>query len=317
MDRLNAGEVLLMDGATGDELRRRGADMSKGREFDDSGPSKPTDYLDASDPAAMRRVHEEYLRRLGPWSAPVNIDSPDIVTQVHESYLRLGADIIISNTFWTSSPKLDRLGLAGEWERYTRAGGELAVRSRDAVNPEAYVAGGIAPPVDGDLRHEFTRLSRVLADAGVDVMLPEYVGAIDECVTAVEACATAGLPVFLGVRHVSAEGTLQYGERFEDLARALEGAPVAAILLMCSRPEHVSAGLPKLREAFGGPIGVYSHNPRSDDVQQDEMERFAAFGREWLAMGAQIIGGCCGTGPEHIGALAPVVRGQRQPATAG
>lgn len=206
IERLARGDVLLMDGATGDELRRRGADMSRGREFDEPGPKKPTDYLDAPDPATMRAVHEEYLRRLGPWSAPVNISAPEIVRAVHEAYLRLGADIIISNNFWTSAPKLARLGLAEQWERYTRAGGELAVQSRDAVNPEAYVAGGIAPPVLGDLAHEFREQSRVLAAAGVDVMLPEYVGAIDECVVAVEACATAGLPVLLGVRHVSAGG---------------------------------------------------------------------------------------------------------------
>jgi methionine synthase I (cobalamin-dependent) len=312
VERLAAGDVLLMDGATGDELSRRGADTSKGSDFGGPGPNSALDYLKESDPAEIRRVHEEYLRRLGPWSAPVNIDAPEIVRQVHEHYLRLGADIIISNTFWTNAPKLARLGLAAEWERYTRAGGELALQARDAVNPEAYVAGGIAPPVDGDLRHEFAEQARVLADVGVDFMLPEYVGAIDECVTAVEACATAGLPVLLGVRAVSALGTLQYRESFEDLARALEGLPVVAILLMCSGPDRISTSLPKLRDAFSGPIGAYSHNPEGDDAGGDECARFAGYGREWLELGAQIIGGCCGTGPEHIAALVPLVKDQRQ-----
>lgn len=312
IDRLAAGDVLLMDGATGDQLSRRGADTSKGSEFDETNRISSLHYLKESDPAEMRRVHEEFLRQLGPWSAPANIDAPEIVREIHESYLRLGSDIIISNTFWTSAPPLARLGLADEWERYTRAGGELAIQARDAVNPEAFVAGGIAPPVDGDLRHEFENQARLLADVGVDFMLPEYVGSIEECVTAVEACATSGLPVLLGIRAVSAAGTMQYRESFEDLVRALEGLPVVAILLMCSGPARISASLPKLRQVFPGPVGAYAHNPAADDAGADECARFADYGREWIAMGAQIIGGCCGTGPEHIEALVPVVRDHRQ-----
>jgi S-methylmethionine-dependent homocysteine/selenocysteine methylase len=304
-----------MDGATGDELRRRGADMSRGTTFDDCGPRSPSAYRDETDPARRRQVHEEYLRRLGPWSAPVNVEAPEIVRAVHEEYLRLGADIIISNNFWTSPSKLARLGVADEWERYTRVGGELAIQSRNAVNPEAYVAGGIAPPSDEDLGQAFREQARVLAEAGVDVMLPEYVGAIDECVAAVEACATVGLPVLLGVRNVTDRGTMQYWDSFEELARALAGAPVAAVLLMCSQPDSVSASLPKLREAFPGPIGAYAHVPKGAeyDAEAHGPARYAEYGHEWLAQGAQIIGGCCGTGPEHIAALAPLVKSQRRP----
>ncbi len=308
IERLKAGEVLLMDGATGDELERRGAKVRIAETFRDDSQSI-YDYLKESDPASMRRVHEDYLRRMGPWSAPANIESPDVVREIHEDYLRLGADIIISNSFWTNRPKLAQIGVADEWERYTRAAGEIAVSSRDRVNPEAYVAGGIAPPVDGDLGTEFRAQSRVLADVGVDFMLPEYVAAIDEAVVAVEACATSGLPVLLGLRLISSDGTMQFRESFEDLCRALEGLPVEAILLMCSNPADVSVGLPKLRQAFDGPIGAYSHPPTGVD---DEVERFARYGLEWIEMGAQIVGGCCGTEPKHIAALAGVVKGQRQ-----
>ena len=77
----------------------------------------------------------------------------------------------------------------------------------------------------GDLRAEFVDQARVLAAVGVDLMLAEYVGTIADCVTAVEACATAGLPVFLGVRHVTPDGSMQYGERLEDLARGATGPP--------------------------------------------------------------------------------------------
>lgn len=293
-ERLAAGEVLLLDGATGSELHRRGVNVSKGAEPD----------------------------KLGPWSATANIDAPDVVRAVHEDYLRIGVDIITSNNFWTSRARLAMIGLGDEWERYTRAAAEIAIGARDAINPDAYVAGGIAPPVYGDLRSEFLDQTRVLTEMGVDLMLTEYVGRLDDFPVAVEAASSAGLPVFLGVRHVTAEGTLQYGDSFEDLARVLAGLPVAAVLLMCSDPPHISASLPKLRAAWDGPIGAYANigygkNPNfgqpgeqwhTIDQETYDPERYAGFVKEWLAMGAQIVGGCCATGPQHIAALRPLVR---------
>ena len=296
-DRLAAGETLLLDGATGSELHKRGVNVSKGATPD----------------------------KLGPWTATTNIDAPEIVRAVHEDYLRLGVDILTSNNFWTSSARLALVGLGDEWERYTRAAAELALAARDASNPEAYVAGGIAPPVHGDLRAEFLDQTRVLAEMGVDLMLAEYVGPIADCVTAVEACATSGLPVVLGVRHVTLEGTLQYGESFEELAAALTGRRLDAILLMCSSPDAISASLPRLRAAYDGPIGAYANigyakNPdytaapgeqwHTIDQHTYAPARYAMFAREWLGMGAQIIGGCCATGPEHIAALREVLNAE-------
>jgi S-methylmethionine-dependent homocysteine/selenocysteine methylase len=214
------------------------------------------------------------------------------------------------------------VGLGAEWERYTRAAAELALAARDAVNPQAYVAGGIAPPVHADVRAEFLDQTRELTEMGVDLMLAEYVGSVADCVTAVETCATSALPVVLGVRHVTPEGTLQYGESFQQLADALKGRRVDAILLMCSSPEAISACLPRLREAFDRAIGAYANigyakNPdysaapgeQWHTIDQDTYgpARYADFARTWLGMGAQIIGGCCATGPEHIAALREVM----------
>ena len=297
MDRIKSREVLLMDGATGSEIQRRGVSVSKGSTKD----------------------------RLGVWSATANIDAPDVVRAVHEDYLRLGADIVTANSFWTSRARLAIIGEGDRWEEYTGSAGKIAVEARDAVNPEAYVAGGIAPPDLGDLHREFEDQSRVLAEAGVDLMLPEYVGSVEDCVTAVDACATVGLPVMLGVRHVNSDGTMQYGESFVDLAAALKGHKVDAISLMCSSPEAISVCLPKLRDAFGGPVGCYANigyrsNPRFGTSLEQQLNlidtetcpprRYAEFVREWKAMGAQIIGGCCATGPGHIEAIRPVVVGQ-------
>ena len=284
-----------MDGATGSELGRRGVNVSKGSTMDD----------------------------LAVWSGSANIDAPNVVRQVHEEYLRIGADLIISNNFWTSRPKLATIGEADNWEEYTRAGGEIALQARDNVNPEAYVAGGVAPP-DTDVRKEFEDQSRVLADVGVDLMLPEYVGRIEHAVTAVDACATVGLPVFLGVCHLDNDGVMEIkGEKLGDLAKALRGHPVDVILLMCSFPEGITAGLPQLQDEFDGIVGVYPNigygkNPNFGTSRTEQWhvietsayppERMAEFAQQWMEMGAQVIGGCCAAGPEHIEAMAPVVK---------
>ena len=254
VERLSNGEMLLLDGGTGSELQRRGADVLK----------------EAED-------------RLKAWSATANIEYADVVQQVHSDYLRVGADIIISNNFWTTPTRLERIGENENWRKYATAAIRNAVQARDAMNTGAYVAGGIAapslqgglPPVHSPVsdtqqmgveayRKEWSDHAKLLADEGADVMLPEYVGFIEDCVVAVDGCAVAGLPVFLGVRHIMDDGTMNYGESLADLALALEGHPVDAVLIMCSNPENISKGLPILREAFAGPVGAYpnlGYNP--------------------------------------------------------
>ena len=212
-------------------------------------------------------------------------------------------------------------GMGDRWEQYTRLAGELAVQARDSVNPDAFVAGGIAPSKQGSpkIAQEMAEQSKVLAEAGVDLMLPEYVGPMQDCVAAVDACATPGLPVFLGVKHVN-----RFLKDPEALVAALDGHKVDAILAMCTAPEHISDRLPSLRTAYDGVIGAYANigyggtdpDPSNPDKQvrfidwgENTPERYAEYGQEWLDMGAQIIGGCCATGPEHIAGLRSVVKG--------
>ena len=313
MERLDAGETLLMDGGTGSELQRRGADVLKGA----------TDRLKA-------------------WSATANIEFADVVEQVHRDYLRVGAEVIISNNFWTNPTRLGTIGLRSRWEEYASAAGRIAIAARDAGNPEAYVAGGMAPPTVATgpsgaqmgaaaFHKEYADHARLLAGLGVDLILAEYIGSIGDSVAAAAACAEAGLPVFIGVRHIGTDGDMQYGESLADLVDALDGLSVDAILLMCSNPEAVSAGLPLLVDSFDGPVGAYpnlGYNPTGPLEDRDTLtnqkpsrgpdiiqlgayspSRLAEFADEWKGMGARIIGGCCASGPEHIMAMAPVVKG--------
>lgn len=120
---------------------------------------------------------------------------------------------------------------------------------------------------------------------------------------------------------------MESGETMNDLVAALRerGLRVDALLLMCSPPAAISATLPKLRAAFDGPVGAYANigykraittsapvYPETQyhgiDIGENTPERYAEYGRDWRTMGAQIIGGCCGTTPAHIAVLAPVVK---------
>ena len=291
MSRLRNGEILLMDGATGSELHKRGIDVHEGT---------PNDRI----------TH-------GAWSATANLTAPNAVQEVHEDYLRLGADVIISNNFWTNRVHLGFAGLGGTWREYARAGAQNAVIARDRVNPNAYVAGGFAPPERGDTANTLREVAETMAECGVDILLPEYVGGVRECIEAIDAGAGLGLPIWLGVRHPTEEGHLVSGETFCELIEELEGRPVDAILPMCHPPERLSAALRNLRQVWSGPTGVYAnvgyYSAKDDgawesweqDVQYGPNE-YAQFGREWIELGAQIIGGCCGAAPEHIRALASV-----------
>ena len=163
-ERLRAGDRLLLDGGTGSELQRRGVDVLLGS-----------------------------TGRLKAWSATANLAAGDVVRQVHLDYLRVGADIITSNNFWTSPSRLATLDAGEDWRTYADAAARNALAAREAGNPQAYVAGGIAPPAlqdrdTGDLASDVARMgesafaseigdhARLLAAAGVDLILLEYLG---------------------------------------------------------------------------------------------------------------------------------------------
>ena len=310
ISRLEDGEKILMDGGTGSEIHRRGVDVMVGSS----------------------------TNVLGTWSATANVEAPDVVQQIHADYLRVGADIVTTNTVFTTPTRMAIGGLEDRWREYATSGGLNAVKARDAANSEAYVAAGMATPwvcgMTGDrlsdvqhmgepaLKAEFSELSEAVAEAGVDIMLPEFIGYVDDCVAALDVVAEFELPVFLGVRQIQPDGTMVSGETMDQLAATLKGHRVDAVLLMCCNPEAISAGLPRLRDAFSGAIGAYpniGYNPlarlrgtSADDffgLVPNPPSRLAQYANDWLDMGAQIVGGCCGTGPEHIMAMRKVVKG--------
>ena len=285
LDRLRAGDVLVHDGATGTELEARGIDCDS----------------DA-------------------WSATANLEAPDALRAIHEDYLGAGADIITANNFCTGPSFLDRIGDGERWRDYSQAGLEIALAAREAINPDAYVAGGIYPA--GALGREYRERARLLADGGADFILAEYVPSVSDCVGAAQACAEIDLPLFLGVGNLDEAGNLADGTPVETLASALQGYRIDGLLAMCTFPPAISRALPRLRNSFSGFIGTYAHGgwsnlkdspwanePRlSRQIPNYTPKALAEYAHTWKEMGAQVIGGCCGTGPPHIAAMRSVVK---------
>ncbi|HET9952174.1 MAG TPA: homocysteine S-methyltransferase family protein [Candidatus Eisenbacteria bacterium] len=289
--RLVRGEVVVLDGAMGTELDRRGV---------------PT-------PLPL-------------WSARALLDAPEVVSAIHEDYIRAGADVVTTNTFRTTARTMRRAGLdPGEAERLTRLAVELArdARSRALRGSEVWIAGAMAPledcyrpelaPPPSEAEIEHATQAAILAGAGVDLLLVETMNAIPEAVEATRAAVGTGLPVFVSFIARS-EREIWDGELLEDAVRAVDAFHPAAILVNCVPADSAERCLEVLARATRAPIGCYPNagDPdfdhgtwRHDDERTPEW--FAGHATSWLRRGALVVGGCCGTGPGHIRALREAV----------
>jgi S-methylmethionine-dependent homocysteine/selenocysteine methylase len=284
--RLNRGELIVLDGALGTELERRGV----------------------STPLPL-------------WSAQALLDAPDTIRAIHEDYVAAGADIITANTFRTTPRTLAKAGRAAEAERLVELAvglaREAAVRTRGAR--DVLVAGALAPLEDcyrPDLapeprvaEREHAEQAVRLARQGVDLILIETMNSSAEAKAALRGAKAAGVPVLVSFICKSAR-EIWNGEVLADAVRAVEPFKPDAILVNCVPPGDVADCLGEMSRATRLPLGCY---PNAGEPNMAEgtwrfdpawtPERFAEAAAGWVARGAQIVGGCCGVGPDHIRAL--------------
>jgi S-methylmethionine-dependent homocysteine/selenocysteine methylase len=219
----------------------------------------------------------------------------------------------------------------------TRRAVELARRAREKSGREVAIAGSVSPlqhcyrpdlvPPEAELRTEHKETMEQLARAGVDLILLETMNTIREARLSLEVARAAGLPVWVSFV-IDAKGRLLSGESLAEAVRAVEPLAPDVVLVNCAPPEDITSALAELRRHSKGPVGAYAHigryNPPSwkagfypgfSDTESWPPERYCAQVQKWLSLGAQVVGGCCGTTPEHIRALKAVLaRRQPQPA---
>jgi S-methylmethionine-dependent homocysteine/selenocysteine methylase len=232
------------------------------------------------------------------WSAGAIEEAPEVVAAIHRDYARAGATVHTANTFRTK-----RRSAGDAWERLARRAMALL---RSAIPAGHRVAGSIAPLEDcyrPDLsppapKAEHAELARVLADAGADLLLCETFPHVGEALAAVEAAVETGLPVWVSFTAGPAADLLSPAQ-VEEGAREAVRRGAQAVLVNCVPVGRTLAFLDGLSRA-GVPFGAYANALGAHDPP----ERYLDAARTWVAAGATIIGGCCGTGPAHIAALA-------------
>ncbi|MDH7516382.1 MAG: homocysteine S-methyltransferase family protein [Bacteroidota bacterium] len=276
--------TVILDGAMGTELGRRGVDIG-----------------------------------LPLWSTHALIHAPHVVRNIHTDYLRAGADVLTTNTFRSNIRALRRAHIEKRWDELNLKAVEFAFEARERFPADRpiLIAGSIGPvedcyrpdlvPSDRELADEHGRQAEILATAGVDFLLAETMNTVREAVAAASACAATGKE--FAVSFVcNDEGRLLSGEPIDEAVAGVVPSRPTALLVNCITVKSMHRALEHLRSCSPVPIGCYPNvgTPQVDgravyaEVGPDEFVREAL---RWRAMGARLLGGCCGTTPDWISAL--------------
>jgi 5-methyltetrahydrofolate--homocysteine methyltransferase len=289
---LEQGNLLLADGATGTMLQSQGLSAGRAPEL---------------------------------W----NVEQPDAVRTLYRSYLDAGSGVILTNTFGGSRLKLERVGALGE--RCVELNQAAARLAKECAGDGAYVAGDIGPTGEllepyGLLSYEealevFGQQAQALVDGGVDLIWVETMSDLNEAKAAVEAaCRVSDLPVFCSLSF-GASGRTMMGVAPAQAVETLWPLGLTAIGANCGEGvDVIELVLPEMRAALKVLVGpgryplIAKPNaglPRLVDgetVFDLGPNDLAAFLPRFVEWGAQVVGACCGSSPEHIAALADAAK---------
>jgi S-methylmethionine-dependent homocysteine/selenocysteine methylase len=293
---LSAPEPILLDGAVGTELFRRGV---------------PTNLPLWS---AHALTHDEGLQAL---------------RHLHADYARAGARILATNTFRTGRRTLERAGLGSEWRTLNRRAVEAARAAAAEAPRETLVAGALAPledcyrpdlaPDESTAFDEHRRQAELLSELGVDLILLETMGTAREAMGSLRAARPCGLEILLSLCP-KAPTYLLSGEPLDDLIPALVhegGESLRGLLLNCAIPAVMEQAYPRLADLAGDlPHGLYPHIGKADEIagwklpegEEGEPRFFASRTAALRTPDTRMIGGCCGTSPAHVAALRDTIQ---------
>jgi len=293
LERIKRG-MFLLDGAMGTQLIARGVDVGT-----------CNDYL--------------------------NVSSPGIVCDVHRDYVQAGSDAVITNTFGANEYALARHGLGEQVADINKAAAQIA---RRAATEQRYVLGDIGPSGDfleplgrlkaDELRDAFARQAESLLAGGADGLLIETMTALDEVTIAVEAAKSAGsgLPVLASMSFdkVGDSFKTMMGVGLEDAAAKLVSLGVEAVGFNCGTAtldeyvalaEKLVSAVSKLSDeviVFAEPNAGKPQQVEDEVLYKVSPEEFAEAAEKIHNAGVSVIGGCCGTSPGHIEAVAKRIR---------
>ncbi len=283
-DALATRRVILCDGAMGTELYRRGV--------------------------FLNRCYDDLSRT-----------SPDLVRQIHAEYREAGAEVLETNTFGANRARLRGFGLEDAVEDINRSAAGLA---REVAGEELFVAGSLGPlglrlepygpTSEEEAREIFAEQAVALVAGGADLLVCETFSDIAELRQAVLGCRSAGdLPVATLIT-IQPDGRTTYGADPADSVEELEALGAEVVGLNCSvGPALMLEAVSRMAERTRLPVAAIPNAGLPREVQGRKMylaapEYMASYARKLIQAGARIVGGCCGTTPEHIREMAHQIR---------
>lgn len=282
ISRLANGEKIILAGACGTEILRRGVET-----------------------------------KLPLWSAEAVIKNPEIVQKIHEDYISAGADIITTNTFRTNRRTFEKINKGEDAKKYTLLAVELAFKARQNLGKDnVFIGGAIAPledcyqpesvPPVKELEKEHREQVEIFAQSDVDFIILETMNSIIESRVVLEACKDAGIDTAISFV-CNKEGKLLSGETLEAALKEVKRFEPFAVLTNCRPPEVINKSVDELLKLSNLPVGVYANGDGCPcDIDGWKFtgnmtpEKYLENAKRWLSKGVQIIGGCCGTNPEYI-----------------
>jgi homocysteine S-methyltransferase len=252
----------------------------------------------------------------------LNLKAPDLVRGVHAAYAKAGAEVLETNTFGANRLKLSQYGLESQVRQINREAARIA---RDVAGDDHLVAGAVGPlgvriepygPTSVEEAYlTFHEQMQALKEGGVDLFLLETFSDLAEISQGIRAARAVDptMPVIAQMT-VGVDGRTTYGASPDDLARTLGQLDVDIIGLNCSvGPQAILEAIEKMAAATRKKLSAQPNAGMPRDVGGRSMymaspEYMASYARHLIQAGAKIIGGCCGTTPDHVRAMVQGVR---------
>ena len=247
----------------------------------------------------------------------LNLSRPELIRDIHEEYIRAGARVIETNTYGANRFKLKSHMLHDHIEEINLKGVELA---REAAGEDIYVAGSMGPSGvemepfgDTSLEEIFNAYKEqagILCKAGVDLFILETFQDIREMEQAIKAIkSVCALPV-VAMMTVGEDGKTRYGVDLEDIIRRLDSSEASVIGLNCTvGPKSMLDFMDQILRISTKPVSIMPNagRPQFTDgrmIYMSTPEYFSVYTKRFIDKGARMLGGCCGTTPEHIAKMA-------------
>lgn len=283
LDRLQDGDILVSDGATGTNLQQKGLPVGA--------------------------VAEVWV-----------LENPDAIHALNQAFIQAGADILLTCTFGATRRRLEASNLGGQFEAVNRRAVEITRAA--AAGQDVYVAGSIGPlghmlaPLGvvtvEEAEADFRNQAAILCEGGVDLIVIETQFDLNEASAAIRGVRAVdpAIPLVCSFSYDRGTRTMM-GVRPGDMAAAIEEMAVDMLGINCgSSLDDNLAALTQLRAATGMPLW-FKPNAGLPEVDADGQptyavtpEQMGAMVTEWIAAGAQVVGGCCGTSSEHLEQIA-------------